>query len=64
MLGTVLASVLVQGLGQWLGMDYLTVAKNLQANSPNAEKNFAKAALTVNQLCTFLLPSIVFMQFI
>lgn len=60
MVGSVVAGVLVQGLGQMMGMDYMEVVRNLKENAPNKEKNFVKTALCFSHICTFILPSIIF----
>ncbi len=64
MLGSVVAGVLVQGLGQMMGMDYMETARNLEANAPNNEKRFIKTALCISHFCTFILPSIIFFNIV
>ena len=61
LMGTFVASLLVQGLSQFMGMDYLETISNLKENAPNKEKNFIKSALSISHLCTFILPSLIFL---
>jgi len=64
MLGSVVAGVLVQGLGGLMGMDYMETVKNLKADAPIAEKHFVKIALCISHFCTFILPSIIFFSIV
>jgi len=61
LMGTFVASLLVQGLSQFMGMDYLETISNLKENASNKEKNFIKSALNISHLCTFILPSLIFL---
>lgn len=64
MLGAAIASLLVQGLGQWVGMDYMETVQNLTADTIHSEKNFVKIALCISHLFTFILPSITFLMIV
>ena len=61
MIGSFIASLFVQGLGEAIGMDYMETVNNLAANAPIGEKNFIKAALCLSHLCTFILPAFIFL---
>ena len=61
LMGTFVASLLVQGLSQFMGMDYLETISNLKENAPSKQKNFIKSALSISHLCTFILPSLIFL---
>jgi len=61
LMGTFVASLLVQGLSQFTGLDYAETIANLKENAPNNQKNFIKAALNISHLCTFILPSLIFL---
>ncbi|MFK7980264.1 MAG: lysostaphin resistance A-like protein [Saprospiraceae bacterium] len=61
LLGTFIAGVLVQILGQVMGMDYMKTVQGLTENATNKEKNFIKIALCISHSCTFILPSIAFL---
>jgi len=61
LMGTFIASMLVQGLSQFIGLDYTETLATLKENAPNREKNFIKAALNISHLCTFIIPSLIFL---
>jgi len=61
LMGTFVASLLVQGLSLFIGLDYAETIANLKENTPNSHKNFIKAALNISHLCTFILPSLIFL---
>lgn len=61
LMGTFVASLLVHGLSQFMGLDYAETIANLKENTPNRHKNFIKAALNISHLCTFILPSLIFL---
>lgn len=60
MLGSFLAGLLVQGLGQLKGFDYIETVQSLQQDSPARAKNFIKTALSISHVFTFILPSLIF----
>lgn len=64
MLGSIVASILVQGLGGVIGMDYTETIKNLKADAPSADKGFIKIALCISHFCTFILPSVIFFSIV
>ena len=61
MLGTFIAGLLVQLLGQAMGMDYMETIQRLSQNATVREKNFIKTALCISHACTFILPSLFFL---
>lgn len=61
LMGTFVASLLVQGLSQFTGLDYTETIANLTESAPSRQKNFIKAALNISHLCTFILPSLIFL---
>ncbi len=61
LLGTFIAGLLVQTLGQVMGMDYMETVHGLTQNATTKEKNFIKTALCISHSCTFILPSIAFL---
>ena len=61
LLGTFMAGLLVQILGQFMGMDYMETVQGISENTTNKEKNFVKTALCISHSCTFILPSIAFL---
>lgn len=61
LIGTFVASLLVQGISQIIGLDYMETIANLKEDAPARHKNFIKAALNLNHLCTFILPSLIFL---
>lgn len=61
MLGTFIASILVQALGQAWGLDYLETVQGLSQNASAIEKNFIKTALCISHSCTFIVPSFIFL---
>ena len=64
MIGSFIASFLVQFLGDFMELDYLQVIQNLQENTPLREKSFVKIALIISHLFTFILPALVFLAII
>jgi len=62
MLGTFIAGLLVQLLGQIMGMDYMTTIQGLTPSATAKEKNFIKTALCISHACTFILPSLFFLH--
>ena len=60
-LGTFIAGLLVQFLGQVMGMDYMETVQGLTQNATTQEKNFIKIALCISHFCTFILPSFAFL---
>ncbi len=60
-LGTFIAGLLVQFLGQIMGMDYMETVQGLTKNTTTKEKNFLKTALCISHFCTFILPSLAFL---
>jgi len=61
LMGTFVAGLLVQGLSQFMGLDYMETIANLKEDAPNRQKNFIKSALSISHLCTFILPSLFFL---
>lgn len=61
LIGTFVASLLVQGISQFMGLDYMETISNLKESAPTRQKNFIKAALNISHLCTFILPSLIFL---
>jgi len=61
LMGTFVASLLVQGLSQLTGLNYAETIAHLKENAPSSQKNFIKAALNISHLCTFILPSLIFL---
>lgn len=61
LLGTFIAGILVQFIGQITGMDYMETVQGLTENSVSKEKNFIKIALCISHSCTFILPSLAFL---
>lgn len=51
---------IVQILGNNMGFNYTSIIDNLTAISPLEQKNFIRISLGINQLCSFLLPAILF----
>ncbi len=61
LLGTFVAGLLVQFLGQVMGMDYMETVQGLSDNATTREKNFIKTALCISHFCTFIIPSLAFL---
>jgi len=53
-------SGLVQLLGSWWAMDYLSIVSKLITDSPVAEKNYIRGCLGISQLFTFTVPALLF----
>lgn len=56
-----MAGGLVQYIGQWLGVDYVTSTTTLLPSSSIEEKNFIRSSLAISQIMTFLVPALLFM---
>jgi len=55
-----LGSGLVQLLGKIMGMDYASLATDLQTSAPVAEKNFIRLGLSIGHAMSFIVPSLFF----
>lgn len=61
-LGTLIASLIVQVLGQFLALDYTETINSLSENTSITQKNFVRIALCIGQAFTFLLPAFLFLK--
>ena len=54
-------SGLVQLLGKWWEMDYLSIIGKLVGDTPVSEKDYVRVCLGISQLFTFTIPALLFM---
>jgi hypothetical protein len=58
MLGNIIGSLVMLALAAANGLDFMTVLKSLNEDSPIGTRNFMRATLFINHLFSFILPAI------
>ena len=61
MLGSLFVTLIIYGLGEVYGLEYLSIVENLSENSPVKEKNFIRLGLCLSHIFTFILPALIFL---